>query len=97
MSRVDAALLRATRIHDDASNDTIRHFAQWPRDAALRAIVAELERLDEESRASVLRAVKERYDLLPASSGDHPREPVTSMISGFVEAFQQLAREWNGE
>ena len=97
MSRIDAALLRATRIHDDASNEPIRHIAQWPRDAAIRAIVAELERLDEESRTSVLRAVNERYDRLPASPDDHKREPVAPMIRGFVEAFQQLAREWNGE
>ena len=97
MSRIDAALLRATRVHDEASNEAIRHIAQWPRDAAMRAIVVELERLDEESRAHVLRTLNERYDSLPVSPDDHKREAVAPMIRGFVEAFQRLAREWNGE
>jgi hypothetical protein len=97
MSRIEAALRRATRVHDDASNETIRHIGRCSRDAAICAIVAEIERLDDESRAFVLHAVIERYDLLPASPDDHKREPVAPMIRGFVEAFQQLAREWNGE
>jgi hypothetical protein len=97
MSRIEAALRRATRTHDDAPNETIRHFAQWSHDAAVRAIVAELDRLDVESRACVLRAVIERYDLVQASPEAHRREPVAPMIRDFVEAFQKLAREWNGE
>lgn len=70
---------------------------QWSRDVATRAICAELERLDHESRICVLRLVVQRYDEPPAPQDDEVREPVVSVIGGFAEAFRKLAREWNGE
>lgn len=94
MSRINAALHRSRRINDDPM---ICRIEQWSRDAAMRAICAELERLDHESRICVLRLVVQRYDEPTTSPEDNTREPVGSMISGFAEALRQLAREWNGD